>query len=227
MVLPTSRQPATLARTPRRFVVTGTDTNVGKTVVAAGLVAALDGEYWKPIQSGLGGQTDTDTVRALSGLPPDRFHTEAYRLTAPLAPLHAAIADGVTIDEARLVPPHAMRPLIIEGAGGLLVPVTQNLTMADLFARWQIPVVLVARTALGTINHTLLSIEATRARHIPIVGVVFVGDANRLSEHHIASHGAVRHLGRLPHLDPLDQATLASAFAAGLDLSAFIDEVEP
>ena len=213
--------------TPRRYVVTGTDTNVGKTVVAAGLVAALDGEYWKPVQSGLGGQTDTETVGSLSGLPPDRFHTEAYRLNAPLAPLHAANVECVTIDEARLVPPLTSRPLIIEGAGGLLVPVTRNVTMADLFARWRIPVVLVARTALGTINHTLLSVEAMRARHIPIAGVVFIGGENAPTEHHIASFGAIRHLGRLPHLAPLDQGSLASAVAASLDLAAFIGEVEP
>jgi len=206
--------------TPRRFVVTGTDTNVGKTVVAAGLVAALDGEYWKPIQSGLDGASDTETVRALSGLPPDRFHTEAYRLHAPLAPLHAANAEGVTIDEARLVPPLTSRPLIIEGAGGLLVPVTHNVTMADLFSRWQVPVVLVARTALGTINHTLLSIEAMRARHIPIAGVVFVGEAMDRTEAHICSAGRVPHLGRLPHLAKLDAANLNAAFRAEIDLAA-------
>ncbi len=218
------------------FVVTGTDTNVGKTVFAAGLVATLDGRYWKPLQSGLDGMTDTDTVRALSGLPPDRFHAEAYRLRAPLAPLHAAIAEGVAIDATLLEPPllepsllepsvvdplcpNCRRPLIIEGAGGLLVPVTASLTMADLFAHWQMPVVLVARTSLGTINHTLLSIEAMRARHIPIAGIAFVGDAVPSTEHEIIARSGVARLGRLPRLAKLDRASLQSAFRDGFDLT--------
>jgi dethiobiotin synthetase len=110
---------------------------------------------------------------------------------------------------------------VIEGAGGVLVPVTRDLLYADLFARWQLPVVLVARTALGTINHSLLSIEALRARGIALHGVAFVGDANEDSEATIAAIGSVRRLGRLPRLDALDRETLSQAFAAQFRVEDF------
>jgi dethiobiotin synthetase len=201
------------------IVITGTDTDVGKTVFAAGLVAAIDGCYWKPVQSGLDGPTDTETVRALSGLPADRFVPEAYRLQAPLAPFHAAMAEGITIDVARLMPPITPRPLVIEGAGGLLVPVTATTTMADLFQTWNAPVVIVARTALGTINHTLLTIEALRARAIPIAGVAFMGPPNQRSEAFIAVRGQVPWLGRMPRLAQLDPTTLREAASASFDFA--------
>ncbi|MDQ0249268.1 dethiobiotin synthetase [Sphingomonas kyeonggiensis] len=192
-----------------RIVVTGTDTDIGKTVFAAGLAGALGTTYWKPIQSGLDGGSDGERVAALSGatvLP------EAYRLATPCSPHLAAEIDGVTIDPDRLMPPD-IDPLVIEGAGGVLVPVTRELLYADLFARWGLPTVLVARTALGTINHSLLSIEALRARGVPILGVAFVGEANEDSETTIAAIGGVRRLGRLPILDSLDRPALAAAFA--------------
>ena len=144
------------------IVVTGTDTGIGKTIFAAALAGALGGHYWKPIQSGLEEASDSATVAALSGLAPERILAEAYRLSAPRSPHLAAELDGVAIDPERLTPPD-LDPLVVEGAGGLLVPVTRDLLYADLFARWGHPVVLVARTGLGTINHSLLSIEALRA----------------------------------------------------------------
>ncbi|MDF2385540.1 ATP-dependent dethiobiotin synthetase BioD [Nostoc ellipsosporum NOK] len=200
-----------------RIVVTGTDTDIGKTVFAAGLAGALGATYWKPVQSGLAGASDAERVAALSGaavLP------EAYRLNTPCSPHLAAEIDGVTIDPARLDPP-AIDPLVIEGAGGVLVPVTRELLYADLFARWRLPVVLVARTALGTINHSLLSIEALRARGVPILGVAFVGAANEDSEATIAAIGGVRRLGRLPILDTLDRPALAAAFAQAFTCTDF------
>ena len=192
-----------------RIVVTGTDTDIGKTVFAAGLAGALGATYWKPIQSGLDGGSDAERVTALSGAP---VLPEAYRLNTPCSPHLAAEIDGVTIDPSLLVPPD-VDPLVIEGAGGVLVPVTRELLYADLFARWGLPVVLVARTSLGTINHSLLSIEALRARGVPILGVAFVGEANEDSEATIAAIGGVRRLGRLPMLGTLDRLTLAAAFA--------------
>ncbi|WP_419825698.1 dethiobiotin synthase [Sphingomonas sp.] len=192
------------------FVVTGTDTGIGKTVFAAGLAGALGAAYWKPIQSGLEDGADGDAVARLSGA---RVLPEAYRLTHPLSPHRAAELDAVIIDPARLTLP-AERPLVVEGAGGVLVPVTRDLLFADLFARWRLPVVLVARTALGTINHSLLSIEALRARDVAIAGIAFVGDVNEDNEATIAAIGGVPRLGRLPRLDPLDPATLAAAFTA-------------
>ena len=146
---------------------------------------------------------------------------EAYRLTTPCSPHEAARIDGVTIDPVRLALPTGDTPLVIEGAGGVLVPFADGLLAADLFARWGLPVVLVARTALGTINHTLLSLEALRARGIDVLGVAFSGDAEPVAEAAIPRIGAVRHLGRLPHLAPLNAGTLAQAFAAQIDTEAF------
>ncbi len=110
---------------------------------------------------------------------------------------------------------------MIEGAGGILVPLTPDTVFADVFRLWRLPVVVCARTALGTINHSLLSIEALRARGIPILGFAFIGEANEDSEATIARIGEVRRLGRLPMLDPLTPETLASAFAANFRLSDF------
>ena len=196
-----------------RFVVTGTDTGVGKTIFAAGLAGHLRVPYWKPVQAGLDDRTDKDTVAELSG---QAVLPEAYRLTTPCSPHQAAAIDGVTIDPDRLSPPAG--PLVIEGAGGVLVPLRDDLLYADLFARWQVPVMLVARTALGTINHSLLSLEALRARGVPIAGIAFVGDENAETERVICAIGQVRRLGRLPWLEPLDGALLMEAFAAGFEI---------
>ncbi|CAN5656700.1 dethiobiotin synthase [soil metagenome] len=203
------------------IIVTGTDTDVGKTVFAAALAGALGAHYWKPVQAGLDPASDAERVAALSGLPATQILPEAYRLSTPCSPHRAAALDGVTIDPARLALPPVDGPLVVEGAGGVLVPVTPDLLFADLFARWAAPVVLVARTALGTINHSLLSIEALRHRAVPIRGIAFIGDAQPDSEASIARLGRVKRLGRLPLLDRLDADTLAAAFAAHFDLADF------
>lgn len=203
------------------FVVTGTGTGIGKTVFAAALTCALDGCYWKPVQAGTDGGGDRATVLALTGLDPARLLPEAYRLATPCSPHRAAELDGVVIDIAALVPPLCPRPLVIEGAGGVLVPVTRGTSFADLFARWQRPVILVAATALGTINHSLLSIEALRARGVPIHGIAFVGDEAPDSEATICAIGGVRRLGRLDMLETLDAARLAAAFARGFAVEDF------
>lgn len=195
------------------IIVTGTDTGIGKTVFAAGLTAFLDGVYWKPVQAGLDEETDSETVRRLAGLPAERILPEAWRLRTPASPHLAAQIDGVAIDPGALVPPRVARPLIIEGAGGLMVPLTRSVLFIDVFARWQLPVVLCARTGLGTLNHTLLSLEALRRRHIPVLGVALIGDEHVENERVIADMGAVRILGRLPRLEPLTRETLAAAFA--------------
>ena len=203
------------------IVVTGTDTDVGKTVFSAALAGALGARYWKPVQAGVEPRGDADTVATLSGLPTDRILPEAYRLATPCSPHRAAEIDGLTIDPARLTLPEVDGPLVVEGAGGVMVPITPDLLFADLFARWACPVVLVARTALGTINHSLLSIEALRRRGVPILGIAFVGYEQPDSEATIARLGAGKRLGRLPLVDPLDAGTLAAAFAAHFDLDDF------
>lgn len=209
-----------------RLVVTGTDTGIGKTVVSAGLTGLLDGIYWKPIQSGTDGGTDREVVGQLAELPPDRLLPEAYRLSEPLSPHRAAELDGVTIDPDRLSLPDVERPLIVEGAGGLMVPITRTWLFIDLFAAWRVPVVLCARTALGTINHTLLSIEALRRRDIPLAGIAFVGDAVPDTERTIAEMAEVPVLGRLPLLSPLTPDTLRAAMRSGFDLTV-IEQCHP
>jgi dethiobiotin synthetase len=203
------------------FIVTGTDTGIGKTVFSAALAGALQAHYWKPIQSGLEDETDSQTVARLSGLPRHKILPEAYQLTAPLSPHRSAELDGVEISRKRLLQLPAVEPLVIEGAGGLMVPLTRDWLTIDLFADWQLPVVLCARTALGTINHSLLSIEALRLRDMPIVGVAFIGDANEDSERTICTMGGVKRLGRLPHLETLEAAHLAEAFRANFNLADF------
>ena len=202
----------------RTIVVTGTDTDVGKTVFAAALAAALGATYWKPVQAGLEEGGDGEAVRRLGVA---HVLPEAYRLTTPCSPHRAAAIDGVRIDPDRLALPAVEGPLVVEGAGGALVPLSDDLLYADLFARWGVPVVLVARTALGTINHSLLSIEALRARGVPILGVAFNGEPVEDSEATIARIGAVRRLGRLARLERLDAPALAAAFAAGFVLEDF------
>jgi dethiobiotin synthetase len=199
-----------------RFVITGTDTGIGKTIFAAALAAATGAPYWKPIQSGLDEETDSEVVARLAGAA---VHPEAYRLNTPASPHIAAEIDGVTIDLATLTPPSG--DLIVEGAGGALVPVTRTTLYADLFARWHIPVIVCARTALGTINHSLLTIEALRARGVTIHGLAFLGDAVEDSEAIISQISGVRRLGRLPILDPLTPDNLAAAFSAHFDPADF------
>ncbi len=204
-----------------RFVVTGTGTDVGKTVFAAALTRALDGCYWKPVQAGLEGGTDAQRVTTLTGLPPDRILPEAWRLQTPVSPHHAADLEGVRIDADALDPPACDRPLVIEGAGGALVPLNPDVLFADVFARWGLPVIVCASTALGTINHSLMTFEALRARGVPVAGVAFIGPAHDSSEAAIIRFGKVRRLGRLPWLDPLTPASLSGAFAAAFDRSDF------
>jgi len=197
-----------------RFVVTGTDTDIGKTVFAAGLCGLLGARYWKPVQAGIPG--DRETVAELAGV---ETLAEAYRLKLPASPHQAAAEEGIVIDPEALTPPDG--DLVIEGAGGLMVPLTRQILFIDLFARWQIPLILCARTALGTINHTLLSIAAIRARAIPLLGVAFIGEANDESEGIIVELGGIKRLGRLPPVKPLTRENLRAVFAANFDVRDF------
>lgn len=208
-----------------RIVVTGTDTGIGKTVFSAALAGALDAFYWKPVQAGLDEETDHDTVMRLSGLSEQRMLPEVYRLRTPASPHLAARIDGVVIDPQKLALPDTDRPLVIEGAGGLMVPLTETLTYIDVMAQWGAPVVLCARTTLGTINHSLLSVEALRVRKIPLLGVAFIGEENAESERIICKMGEARRLGRLPHLASLSGETLRAAFARHFNSDDFLKGV--
>jgi dethiobiotin synthetase len=205
----------------KSFIVTGTDTDIGKTIFCAGLVDALDGYYWKPVQAGLADGGDAATVSRLSGLDSGRILNEAYRLNTPCSPHQAAQIDGVVIDSAALALPKTDGALIIEGAGGALVPLSSQLLYADQFAMWKLPVIIAARTALGTINHCLLTIEALRARGVPVHGIAFIGERNLETEAIIASIGQVRNLGCLPIIDPLNADNLRTAFAQNFNVEDF------
>jgi dethiobiotin synthetase len=206
-----------------RFVVSGTDTGIGKTVFSAALTAALNGYYWKPVQSGLDEETDSAAVARLGGVPPQRILPEAYRLSLPASPHLSARLDGVAIELDHLVPPQTDAPLVIEGAGGLLVPISDELVFADIFALWKIPVILCARTTLGTINHTLLSLEAMKHRGIPIVGIAFIGDENLETQRIIAKMGGTRALGRLPRLASITPDALRQTFRDNFDPASFAE----
>lgn len=206
-------------------IITGTDTDIGKTVVAAMLTLALEGNYWKPVQAGIEGGVDTKAVQKMTALPEERFLPESYVLSEPLSPHRAAEIDKTQIDVDSLTIPDIDGPLIIEGAGGLMVPLTRENLLINLFKKWNedayVPVILVARTALGTINHTLLSLEALWSRKIPIHGIVFVGEDNPDNMRTIAEFSNVKVLGRLPMLDSLDQATLSMAFDENFNIDDF------
>jgi dethiobiotin synthetase len=206
-----------------RFVIAGTDTGVGKTVCSAMLTQALNAFYWKPVQAGLQEETDSECVARLSGAPPPRIFPEAYRLATAASPHYAARLDGVEITPAALTPPTPDAPLIIETAGGVLTPLTHELLTADLMAQWGLPVVLVGRTALGAINHALVSIEALRARGVPLHGMIFCGEENLETQETIAAIGRIRALGRLPPLSPVTRDALAAAFARGFRRQDFLE----
>ena len=197
------------------YIVTGTDTGIGKSTVAAMLALALDGLYWKPIQSGTDDGTDRQRVQALTQLPDDRVLPERYVLSQPLSPHRAAELDGVEIQMEALALPAFEGTLIIEGAGGLMVPITRNKLQIDVFAGWDLPIILCARTGLGTINHTLLSIEALRSRRMRLHGLIFVGDDSPDNMRTIAAFSDARILGRLPRLDRIDRGALLNVFARG------------
>ncbi|MFB9222233.1 dethiobiotin synthase [Paracoccus cavernae] len=197
------------------IIVTGTDTGIGKTLFSAGLTQALKARYWKPVQSGLDEETDSETVARLTGRP---VLPEAYRLALPASPHLSARMEGTVIEPARLaIPPHS-GPLVIEAAGGLMVPLAPDLLYIDQIAAWRAPAVLCARTSLGTINHTLLSLEALKARDVPVLGVVFVGIAHPENERIIPALGKTRRLGRIDPLATITAQSLAKAMT-GIDLA--------
>ncbi|MBJ2153046.1 dethiobiotin synthase [Paracoccus sp. IB05] len=195
-------------------IITGTDTGIGKTVFSAGLTLALQASYWKPVQAGLDEETDSETVARLTGRP---TLPEAYRLKLPASPHHAAAREGVRIGAMPL--PRIDGALVVEGAGGALVPLDGSFLYADQMAQWQAPVILVARTALGTINHSLLTIEALRARRLPLLGIVFIGAEMQDSQQTISRIAALPSLGRLPRLAHVTRPALEQAFQ-GIDLGA-------
>ncbi|NCC22677.1 MAG: dethiobiotin synthase [Alphaproteobacteria bacterium] len=192
------------------YFITGTDTEVGKTVAAAWMMMMLDGVYWKPVQSGLEGPLDRRTVQTLTGFDDSRFYPSRLELSQPLSPHEAAWRDGVRINLDDFELPAARRPMIVEGAGGVLVPLNEKEFMIDLIARLGLPAVLVCRSTLGTINHTLLSLEALRARDIPVAGLIVSGPKTPHNRAALEEYGRVPIIAEIDELNPLNRAALES-----------------
>lgn len=195
-----------------RVVISGTDTGVGKTVCAALMTAVLNARYWKPVQAGIEEETDSEGVMRMAEIGEEEIIAEGYRLAAPMSPDQAAAREGVLIEVDRLSPPPSDRALVIEGAGGLLVPLNRRSAMIDLFAAWRIPLLLVARSGLGTLNHTLLSIEALQRRDLPTVGIVLSGERHPENERTLAEWSPVPVVGRIPRLERIDRRTLLQVY---------------
>lgn len=187
--------------------VTGISTEVGKTVSAALLVRALRADYWKPVQSGDLHFTDTMKVEAWAGKAAGRIHAERYRLNLPMSPHASAADDGVSIRLEDFELPQTDNFLVVEGAGGLQVPLNDRDCIIDLIQQLALPVVLVSRHYLGSINHTLLSIEALRQRKIPIAGLIFNGAPHPSTESIIEQMSGLRPLFRLDEMRQLDEAS--------------------
>jgi len=209
---------------PSRFFITGTDTSVGKTVVCAMLCAALDAIYWKPIQTGTREGTDRATVTRLARLPKNRTLPEAYRFAPPVSPHLAARLAGVRINLRKIRLPQIApsENLIVEGAGGALVPINSSQLMTDVMTHLAFPALLVARTSLGTINHTLLSIAALRAARLGLHGVIMVGKANRENRAAIEHYGEIEVVGTVPMLATINRAALVRVFRTNFRREAFL-----
>jgi dethiobiotin synthetase len=193
--------------------VTGTDTGVGKTLVAAILMTGMkSGYYWKPIQSGP--PWDTRTVREMTGLAADRFLPETYRLKHPLSPHAAARREGVRIrlDDLRI--PAQADKLVVEGAGGIMVPINEDHLVLDLVKKLALPVILVARSTLGTINHTLLSLDVLNRNGLEVIGVVMSGSKDPSNKDAIETHGKTRVILEIEPMRTITRETLVQHFNA-------------
>jgi dethiobiotin synthetase len=207
----------------KSIFVTGTDTNVGKTVLSALLVAALDATYWKPIQTGACEGTDRQAVMNYAGIPEERTLPESYCFDPPVSPHLAAAAAGVKIDLARIQAPEfaAGKRIIVEGAGGILVPVNDSEFMLDLARMLAVPVLIASRTTLGTINHTALTARAVKCAGIAVTGVVMIGDRSRENERSIEQFAAVPIVGRIPRLESINRNALLQVFRSDFDHAYF------
>ena len=201
-----------------RCAVAGIGTSVGKTLVSALLVERLGASYWKPIQAGGLVHTDTEEVRRLVTLSRARFLPEAYSFRAAMAPHAAAAQEGVTIEKEGLRLPDVEGSLVVEPAGGVLVPVADGLLNVDLLKYWNLPVVVVSSYYLGSINHTLLTVEALKSRDLTLAGIVFNGERNDHSRGVILRETGLKCLLDLPNLRPPVSPRHVKAYAARIDL---------
>jgi dethiobiotin synthetase len=203
------------------FFVTGTDTGIGKTLLSSLLVAALNRKYWKPIQSGACEGTDRETVMKWAGVAADRTFPESYIFEFPVSPHFAAEREGKSVELSRIRRPASSDALIIEGAGGLLVPLNDEALMLDLIRELRVPVIVAARTTLGTINHTLLTVMAIRHAKVDLHGVVMIGKDHPENRRAIERYGNVPIVGWIPWLETIDRQTLIATFRQHFDTRAF------
>ena len=215
----------------RGLFITGTDTNVGKTTVAAAVLARYGHlpslKYWKPIQTGIEIDDDTRTVFELSNCAESRLHRSGIRLERPVAPYLAAELSGrrITIAEVMALiedEPKSVR-WVVEGAGGVLVPINESESMIDLMAALGMPVLITARSSLGTINHTLLTLEAVRRRRLEPVGVLIVGPADAKNREAIERFGSVSVVDEIPHFDRLTPETFGPWATSGFDTESRLE----
>jgi len=201
--------------------ITGTDTGVGKTVLSALLVAALGRKYWKPIQTGAREESDRQTVMRWAAITADQAYPETYLFDPPVSPHLAAKQQGISIDLQRIRRPASADPIIIEGAGGVLVPINENAFMLDLIGQLGAPAIVASRTALGTINHTLLTLSAIRQARLTVHGVVMIGTENAENRSAIERYGDVPVIGWIPWLDNINRDSLQAVFEQRFDRNAF------
>jgi len=200
--------------------ITGTDTGVGKTLLSSLLLANLKCKYWKPVQTGACEGTDRETVMKWAEIPAEDTFRESYIFDPPVAPHLAARQQGITIHLEEIRRPATPDPIVIEGAGGVLVPINDGAFMLDLMRHLAAPVVVAARTALGTINHTLLTLSAIRHAKLSLRGGVMIGKENVENRLAIERYGDVPVIGSIPWLESIDRQTLRRVFEQHFDRNA-------
>lgn len=193
----------------KNYFVTGIGTDVGKTIVAAILTEALKADYWKPVQAGDLHLTDTMKVAAMISNPKSFFHPERFQLTQPMSPHAAAAMDNIKINASDFVLPTTNNRLIVEGAGGIMVPINEKEMVIDIIKKLSLEVILVVKNYLGSINHSILSIETLRSHKIPVKGIIFNGERNEASERFVLNYAPTPCLGFIPQLPDLTPNTIA------------------
>ncbi len=196
------------------FFLTGTDTEVGKTVICAWLMLHYQYHYWKPIQSGMN-SPDTKTIQNITGFDNSYFFSPAYELQQPLSPHESAKRDGIEIELTNFLFPRKEKKIIVEGAGGILVPINEKHFIADIINLLKLPILLVARSGLGTINHTLLTVSELKKRNLPLQGIILNGERNQSNKEAIEKYSGVSVVAELEPLKTLDKKTLLSQKPGG------------
>ena len=195
----------------KSLFVTGIGTGIGKTIVSAALVEKLKADYWKPVQSGDLDKSDSSVIKKLVSNTVTRIHPESYRLTQPFSPHKSAAIDGIIVELDNITPPQTENNLIIEGAGGLMVPLNDQFLMIDLIKKLEVEVILVSQNYLGSINHTLLSVYALKNYGIPVKGIIFNGIKDIYSKEFILQHTGLEPLGHIPQYNIINRKAIIDA----------------